>query len=61
MNNTDLTDRIIAPGRGLMHAIETVDTIIEPSGSFERALAGLLMAAYQRPLRGIVEGLHSLG
>ena len=62
MNNTDLTDRIIAQGRALMHAIETVGTIIEPSGPFERALVGLLMAAYQRTLRGIVGGgLHSLG
>jgi hypothetical protein len=57
VNNTDLTDRIIAQGRALMHAIETVGTTtIEPSGPFERALVGLLMVAYQRPLRGIVGG-----
>jgi hypothetical protein len=28
---------------------------IEPTGSFERALARLLMAAYKRRLRGIVK------
>ena len=61
MTDPNHTDRITTQGRALMHAIETVGTTIEPSGPFERALAGLLMAAYQRPLRGIVEGLHSLG
>lgn len=35
-----------------MHAIETVGTVA-PSGPVERALVGLLMAAYKRRLRGI--------
>ena len=44
MNNTDLTDCIIAQGRALMHAIETVGDTIEPSGSFPGA-----RAAYSAP------------
>ena len=37
-----------------MRAIEALGTI-EPGGPFERAIAGLLLAAYKRRLRGIVE------
>ncbi len=48
---TDLTDRIIRQGQALVRAIESL-TIIGP---FERAIAGLLVAAYKRRLRGIVE------
>ncbi|MBD3309542.1 hypothetical protein GF348_24395 [candidate division KSB3 bacterium] len=47
----DLTDRIIRQGRALVRAIESLTTI-DP---FERAIAGLLVAAYKRRLRGIVE------
>jgi len=50
----ELTDRIIAQGKALVHAIEAPDTI-EPSGPIEHALAGLLQAAYKRRLRAIVE------
>jgi hypothetical protein len=41
-------------GRALVRAIEALGTI-QPSGPFERALARLLIAAYKRRLRGIVE------
>jgi hypothetical protein len=41
-NDLDLTNRIIAPGRALVRAIETLGTI-QPSGPFERALARLLL------------------
>lgn len=41
-------------GRALVRAIEAIGTI-EPTGPFERALARLLLAAYKRRLRGIVE------
>lgn len=37
--------------RTLVRAIEALGTI-EPSGWFERAIAGLLLAAYKRQLRG---------
>ncbi len=40
-------------GQALVRAIEALDTI-EPSGWSERALAGLLMAAYKRRLRAII-------
>jgi hypothetical protein len=49
-----LTNRIIAPGRALVRAIEALGTI-QPTGPFERALARLLIAAYKRRLRGVVE------
>ncbi len=40
--------------RALVRAIETLGTI-EPTGPIERVLARLLMAAYKRRLRAIVE------
>ena len=40
-------------GKAPVRAIEALSTI-QPSGPFERALARLLMAAYKRRLRGIV-------
>ena len=48
------TDRIIAQGRALVRAIESLSAI-EPSGPIERFIVGLLLAAYKRRLRGIVE------
>ncbi|MCK4472258.1 MAG: hypothetical protein KAW49_10780 [Anaerolineae bacterium] len=54
MTNPDLTDLIITQGRALVRAIEALGTI-EPTGPFERALARLLLAAYKRRLRAIVE------
>ena len=53
MNCPDLTGRIIAQGKALVRAIEALGTI-EPSGPFERAIAGLLQMAYKRRLRAIV-------
>ena len=50
---TVLTDHIIAQGRALVRAIEALATI-EPTGPFERAIAGLLLAAYKRRLRAII-------
>jgi hypothetical protein len=54
MVGSDLTDCILRQGRALVRAIETVGTI-GPTGPFERALASLLMAAYNRRLRAIVK------
>jgi hypothetical protein len=52
--NLELTDRVLAQGKALARAIAALETI-EPSGWFERAIAGLLLLAYRRRLRGIVE------
>jgi hypothetical protein len=52
------TDHIIQQGRALVRAIEALGTI-ESSGPFERLIAGLLLAAYKRRLRGIVEEVPS--
>ena len=40
------TSRILEQGKALVRAIEALGTI-EPSGPFERALAGLLLAQLQ--------------
>jgi hypothetical protein len=56
MNETGVTDRVVAQGRALTRAIDAM-TEIEPSGWFERALACLLLASYRRRLRGIVEAV----
>jgi hypothetical protein len=52
--NLELTDRVLAQGKALARAIAAME-IIEPSDWFERAIAGLLLSAYRRRLRGIVE------
>jgi hypothetical protein len=49
---------IIKQGKVLVRAIEALGTI-DPSGPFERIIAGLLMAAYKRRLRGIVTAVPS--
>ena len=54
MTDPELTYHIIAQGQALVRAIEALGTI-EPSSPFERAMASLLLAAYKRRLRGIVE------
>ena len=54
MNDIELTDPLVVQGRALVRAIEALVTI-HPSGPFERAMARLLLAAYERRLRGIVE------
>jgi hypothetical protein len=53
MNALALTDRILRQGCALVRAIEALGTI-QPFGSFEHALARLLMAACKRRLRAIV-------
>ncbi len=52
--NLELTNRILAQGKALVRAIEALEAI-EPSGWFERVIAGLLLSAYKRRLCGIVE------
>ena len=47
-------DHIIQQGRALVRAIEALGTI-EPTGWFERLIAGLQLAAYKRRLRATVE------
>ncbi len=54
MANSELTETILEQGKALVRAIEALGTI-EPSGWFERMLAGILMAVYKQRLRGIVE------
>ena len=49
----DATEHGITQGQALVRAIEVIG-IIEPSAWFERAIAGLLLAAYKRRLRAIV-------
>jgi hypothetical protein len=53
-HDPERVDHIIQQGRALVRAIEAFGTI-EPSGLFERLIAGLMLAAYKRRLRGIVE------
>ena len=48
------TDCILTQGYALVRAIKALGTI-DPSGSFERMMAGLLLTAYKRRLREIVE------
>ncbi len=48
MTDPTHTERITAQGKALVRAIEAL-------GIIERALVGLLQAAYKRRLRGIVE------
>ena len=52
------TERVIEQGRALVHAIEGL-RVIEPSGWFERAIAGLLLAAYRRRLKMIIAAVPS--
>jgi hypothetical protein len=56
VKNPELTDRIIRQGQALVRAIESLDTI-EPTGPgpIERAIVWLLLQAYRRRLRAIVE------
>ena len=53
VEDTEVTERGIEQGRALVHAIEGL-RIIDPSGWFERAIAGLLLAAYRRRLKTII-------
>jgi hypothetical protein len=53
MADPDLADYIIAQGKALMCAIESLGTI-EPSGPLDHLLSHLLLAAYRRRLRSVV-------
>ncbi len=53
MTNPDVTETAIEQGRAIVRAIEALG-VIEPSGQFERLLAGILMAVYKRRLQGII-------
>ena len=52
------TDRVIAQGRALVRAIGALGKI-DATGPFERAIAGLLTAAYKRRLKAIVAAAPS--
>lgn len=54
MSDSAVTDRVIRQGRALIRAIEGLSEI-EPSGWFERVQVRLLLAAYRRRLRGIID------
>ncbi len=58
MTEVNPTDRIITQGRVLVQAIDALDTI-EPRDPFERAVAELLQAAYERCLWAIVAEVPS--
>ena len=47
MNASEIITRILTQGRVLVRAIEPLGTI-EPTGPFERLLAGLLLPPYER-------------
>lgn len=52
-NPPDIADRVVRQGKSLVRAIEAPSTI-DPTGPFERMIAGLLMTAYKRRLKAIV-------
>jgi hypothetical protein len=58
MISPQLTDQTITQGRMLVAAIETLGTI-DWSDPFERAVAGLFQAAYERRLMEMVEAVPS--
>jgi len=51
--DTEVTECVIQQGRALVHATEGL-RVIERSGWFEPAIAGLLLAAYRRRLKMII-------
>jgi hypothetical protein len=54
MSDPDVVARMIRQGKALVRAIESLGTI-EPTGPIERFTVGLLLSAYKRRLRAIVE------
>jgi hypothetical protein len=56
MNDTAIADRVIAQGRALVRAVETLEEI-EPTWRFEPLLTRLLLEMYRRKLRGIIEAV----
>ena len=53
-DHSESTDEIITQGRALVRALDALD-VIESSNYFERHIAKLLAAAYERRLKDIVE------
>jgi hypothetical protein len=54
MTDPELTAHVIRQGKALVRAIKSLSTI-EPTGPIERFIVGLLLPAYKRRLRAIVE------
>jgi hypothetical protein len=54
MTDPDVVARAISQGKALVRAIESLATI-EATGPIERFIVGLLLPAYKRRLRSIVE------
>jgi hypothetical protein len=54
LTNPDVVARMIRQGKALVRAIESLTTI-EAAGPIERFMVDLLVPAYKRRLRGIVE------
>jgi hypothetical protein len=54
MDSPELAEGIIIQGRALVRAVKALDTI-ESNDPFERAVARLFQAAYERRLKEIVE------
>jgi hypothetical protein len=54
MKNLTPTPRLIAQGRALVRAIESIGAI-QADWALERFIASLLLALYKRKLRGIIE------
>jgi hypothetical protein len=53
MTNLNVTETVIEQGKALVRAIEAMG-MIHLTGWFERAIVGLIMAAYKQRLRAIV-------
>jgi len=58
MNSPEPADHIIAQGHALVQVIDAFDTV-EMHDPFERALAELFQAAYERRLMEVVEAAPS--
>jgi hypothetical protein len=54
MTSPELTDSVITQGRALVQAVEALGTV-DIQDPFERAVAELFQAAYERRLMEIVE------
>lgn len=54
MIDSNATETVIEQGKALVRAVAALSTI-EPSNHFERHIAKLLAAAYERRLREIIE------
>jgi hypothetical protein len=54
MSDPDIAARTIRQGKALVRAIESL-AVIEPTGPIEQFIVSVLLPAYKRRLRGIVE------